>query len=89
MNESIRKTVAAVANINGCTVIRYSTGRFGFVGKVPAALCYAMIDGSAMSDETIRNIQQFGFGLFKKHVKLVSFATEAEAVAALNAVLAK
>ena len=56
----------------GCNVIRYPSGRFGFVGSVPVLLAY--VDGA--TEDQIRKAAQFG-GRFGPKTRM--FETEQEA----------
>lgn len=73
----------AASKITGCVPIEHKPSCWGFVGKVPRELSYVMRDGSPISDEMAKNIASFGPGLFTKEIRTVSFATEAEALAAI------
>lgn len=73
---------------SGAHVIRYPSGRWGFVGKVPAALAY---EGDS---DLIEIAIQFGPGIAQKRADRegrpfaqLSWATEAEALAAAAALV--
>lgn len=45
----------------GLNVMRYPSGKFGFVGRVPSDLAYIKADGTAPTDNECREIAQSGF----------------------------
>ena len=65
-----------------CHVMQYPSGRWGFVGRVPAALAWTRRDGKPMTGDDWHTVRycmapgSFGYGP-------VTFATEGEARAAL------
>jgi hypothetical protein len=71
--------------IAGCHIMQYPTGKWGFVGRVPRALAWRRLDGAPMTDADWHTVKycmapgSFGYGA-------VAFPTEAEAIAALEAV---
>lgn len=73
-------------NFTRCYIDRCPSGRWGFVGAVPAVLAWKRRDGAPMTDadwHTVRHCGapgSFGYGP-------VTFATESEARAALEASL--
>jgi len=66
-----------------CHVMQFPTGRWGFVGAVPAALAWQRRDNAPMTDADWHTIKycgapgSFGYGP-------VTFPTESDAVAALE-----
>lgn len=60
---------------------KYPTGCWGFVGSVRADLCYVQMDGSPATDAQLEKARQFGPRL--AHLKECTFATKADALAAL------
>lgn len=69
--------------ISNCHVMQFPSKRWGFVGKVPAALAWQRRDGAPMTDSDWHTVAycmapgSFGYGP-------VTFATESEAIAALE-----
>ena len=66
--------------IPNSNVIQYPTGRWGFVGRVSAALAVVQLDGSPATEKQIVTAKQFGPRL--AHVKDRTFATKADALQA-------
>jgi hypothetical protein len=68
------------------SIIRFTSGRYGFVGSVPVSLAYVQANGEKLTDKQIETIKHCGIGLLSRYVKLkyVSYATEADAKAALH-----
>lgn len=60
-------------------VIDYPSGRFGFVGRVPAVLGYARIDGAPLTAQDAADLAHVGPGFLKYRIRGRSWATEAEA----------
>ena len=73
------KTVPAKKPLN---LIDTPTGKFIFAGAVPSDLVYRMKDGSPLSDEMARDVQQMGPGLFKNQVEQIAYDSAEEATAA-------
>lgn len=65
------------------SVIQYPTGRWGFVGRVPAALSYAQKDGSAPTAKQLDAAAHCGPGF--AGLKPRSWETRESAIAALSA----
>lgn len=63
-----------------CSLIQFPSGRWGYVGKVPAALSFVRKDGSEASAAELMTACEFGPDL--AGVKTRSWATEADAIAA-------
>lgn len=63
----------------GLHIIKNPAGLFSYVGSVPVRLGYTLIDGGNMSEELIKNISQFGPGLFRNKVRSRTFTTYTEA----------
>lgn len=74
-------------NFQGASLIQYPTGRWGFVGKVPANLAWRRRDGAPMTADDWHTVRycmapgSFGYGS-------VTFETEEAAKAALAAEVA-
>jgi hypothetical protein len=45
----------------GLNVIRYPSGKYGFVGRVPADLAYVKTDGAIPSEDECREVAQASF----------------------------
>lgn len=63
----------------GLNVIRYPSGKYGFVGRVPADLAYVKQDGTTPTPEECKEIAQSGFpGMVCKKlgIKARGFETE-------------
>lgn len=84
VKQTASKQVATTGTF-GVHIIQYPTGKFGFIGSVPASLSYARIDGMPLTEDDVKKIKQFGPGLFRKTIKSVAFDTLAEAEAAWKA----
>ena len=69
------KTATMIPNSNA---IQYPSGRWGFVGRVSAALAYVQLDGSPATEEQLATAAQFGPRL--AHITTRTFATKAEAL---------
>ncbi len=63
------------------SLMQYPTGCWGFVGSVRADLCYVQLDGSPATDAQLDKAR--GFGPRLARLKTRSFATKADALAAL------
>lgn len=72
----------------GLHVIKYPSGLFGFVGRVPAVLAYRKTDGSVMSQKEYDEIAQFGPGspssMKARCIACRTWKTEEYAVEAAN-----
>ena len=66
----------------GCHLIKFPSGRFGFVGGVPNALAY--VDGA--TDEQIRNGERFG-GRFGPKTRTFDTELSAREFAKLHGVI--
>ena len=70
-------------NFTKCEVMQFPSGRWGFVGRVPAALAWQRRDGAPMTDadwQTVKHCMapgSFGYGP-------VTFETESDAIKALQ-----
>jgi len=71
-------------NFKTATIIKNPVGTYSFVGRVPLVLAYTMADGSPLTDDAASAIAQCGPGILGKKIKLIRYATEAEAQAALD-----
>lgn len=78
----VAAAVSLIRNLPANAVIQYPSGRWGFAGKVQVDLAYTRADGSPLTDKDIENVRSFGPRL--AHVKSVTFATEQQAIAALE-----
>jgi hypothetical protein len=73
-------------SFNGCHIMQYPTGKWGFVGRVPRTLAWQRRDGARMTETDWHTVAycmapgSFGYGA-------VAFETEAQAIAALESVL--
>lgn len=74
------EALGVLGRIRGAYLIQFPSGRWGFRGRVPIALSYTYKDGSPLSDEDVRNVQQHGAGLFKKRIQNVVFETAEDAL---------
>jgi hypothetical protein len=75
------KEFSNLAKINTCNLIQYPSGRWGFVGKVPAVLAFINKEtGEAPTDEQVAKANSFGVRF--SGLKTRSWATKEEAEAA-------
>lgn len=63
-------------------IIRFPSGRYGFVGRVDARLAYVTADGGVPTDAQMAAARHCGPGI--AGLKTRSYATEEEARAALD-----
>lgn len=70
----------------GIRAIKVPSGRFVLVGTVPISCSYTRKDGSPISDKQAEGIRHAGPG-FVSDLKHVTYATEAEALAAAQAAI--
>lgn len=66
------------------SLIRFPSGRWGFVGRVDPALAVERADGTPATDEEVAKARQFGMGLFRD-LRRPTWATRGEALAAAEA----
>lgn len=67
--------------IRSAHLIQYPTGRFGFVGAVPADLAYIGTDGQPLTAELYAKVRDFGPGMFRDAVKTRTWPTREAALA--------
>ena len=66
----------------GLHIIKNPAGSYSFVGSVPMVLAYRnRADGMPLSDDMAHKVSQFGPGLFKAQVRVVTYQTREEAIA--------
>jgi len=77
----LAQAVRLMGNL-GLNVMRYPSGKFGFVGRVPSDLAYIKADGTTPTHEQCREIAQSSFpAMVCKHlgIKTRVFETEQSA----------
>lgn len=66
-------------------LMKYPSGRWGFVGAVPLSLAFIHKDGSEVSSEDAAKVASFGIGLFPT-IKPRSWETAQDAMNAAQAI---
>jgi len=71
-----------MANL-GLHIIKFPSGKFGFVGDVPSHLSHVQVNGEPLTEHQIEVCRHCGPGLLGKKIKSVVFETKEDAEKAL------
>ena len=77
--------VYGIGTLPANSVIRYPSGRWGFVGSVDARLAFIGADGHEPTADELRRVALVGLGIVKS-VKTRAWDTREEAIAAAEAI---